>query len=387
MKEIKREIEEVLRRLSTQYPVVTITGPRQSGKTTLCKSVFQDKPYVSLENLDIRAEAVEDPNGFLRKFPNGAVLDEIQRVPTLLSYIQTRVDSQDVNGQFILTGSQNFQLLEAVTQSLAGRTALLTLLPLSTSELSGIVLDASVESMLYTGFYPRVYKESLNPTEAMAFYTATYLERDIRDLLQVKDLATFGHFLRACASRTGQTLNIQSLSNECDISFVTAKQWLSVLETSYILVKLQPHYINLNKRLAKTPKIHFLDSALVCYLLGITSKEQLVQHPLKGNIFESFVVTDLLKHHYNRGLQPRFYYFRENNNHEVDVLIENGQRLLAVEIKSSETVSPQLIKNLKWYQDQNPKLTESYLIYAGKQERMLGKTQVYTYQNTQKLLD
>jgi predicted AAA+ superfamily ATPase len=383
---ISREIESYLLRLSEQYPVVTVTGPRQAGKTTLCKRVFPYKPYVSLENLDVRAEAVEDPNGFLRKFPDGAIFDEIQRVPNLFSYIQTYVDSVSRNGFFILTGSQNFQLLHAVSQSLAGRTALLTLLPFSTSELPKEYAALSLETLLYRGFYPRVYKEGLDPTEAMAFYTATYLERDIRELIHVKNLGTFGHFLRACAGRTGQVLNIQSLSNECDISFATAKEWLSVLETSYILTRVSPHYQNLNKRLTKAPKLHFMDSGLVCYLLGISSPDQLLHHPLKGHIFESFVVVDLMKHHYNRARQPRFYYFRENNNHEIDLLMEDGPRLLPIEIKSSETASSHLIKNLEWYQKHNSLVDESYLVYAGQQERKLGSTQVYHYLHSHRIL-
>jgi uncharacterized protein len=361
-----RKIKRKLLELYKQYPVITITGPRQSGKTTLCKEVFPDKPYVSLENLDIRRMAKEDPNGFLAQFPKGAVLDEIQRVPELLSFIQTIIDEKDKEGLFILTGSNQFELLDSINQSLAGRTALLKLLPFSYKELYLNRKQLELNEILYTGFYPRIYKKNLNPTEALSFYVTTYIERDVRNLVNVKDISKFEVFLKLCAGRTGQILNLSNLANDCGINHNTAKSWLSVLEASYIIFLLRPHYKNFNKRLVKSPKLYFVDVGLASFLLGIEKSGDLQYHPLKGALFETFIVSEILKTRLNKVKTNNLYYFRDNVGNEVDLLLDFGTKIIPIEIKSGQTVSDDYFKNLNYYNKLNPEMVkEMFLIYSG----------------------
>ncbi|MFA5075757.1 MAG: ATP-binding protein [Candidatus Babeliales bacterium] len=365
---IPRILESKLSQLAKQYPVVTLTGPRQSGKTTLCKKTFPDMPYVSLEAPDHRTLAEQDPRGFFTRWPT-AIIDEIQRVPDLMSYIQGMVDESQREGRFILTGSAQLELMKSVTQSLAGRTALLKLLPFSYDEFRVCSefshLSDHLDSLLYTGMFPRIYDKKLNPTEACAFYTETYMERDVRSLLHIKDRSLFVTFLGLCAGRSGQVLNLTNLANDVGVSVNTVKSWLSVLETGFIVSFLPPHHANYRKRLMKSPKLYFVDSGLMCYLLGITDAAQLATHPLRGAIFETFVVTELQKQAWNQGCKPRLYYYRTSDGHEVDVLIDTGGMVIPVEIKSSTTFRHSLADELTRYKKLNPTAGKGVLIYGG----------------------
>ncbi|MGQ0711139.1 MAG: ATP-binding protein [Rhodoferax sp.] len=347
---IPRRAQALLEEARQGYPVLTITGPRQSGKTTLARAVFGDKPYVSLETPEERAFAQEDPRGFLARWPQGAVLDEVQHVPQLLSWIQTEVDTRGQMGRYVLTGSQNFALLATVTQSLAGRTSLVQLLPLSIAELaSAQKLPADLDALLLRGGYPALYARALNPARWMSDYTMSYLERDVRQITQVQDLAAFQRFVRLCAGRTGQLLNLSSLAMDAGIAQGTAKAWLSVLEASYVVFLLQPHHRNLGKRLVKTPKLYFVDTALAAALMGIQSLEQMRIHPLRGALFETLIVGEFLKARYNQGFASNLYFWRDNVGLEVDLLLDEAQGLRPVEIKSSATVTDDLFKGLrKW---------------------------------------
>ncbi len=361
-----RLIDSRLRYYLKKYPVITLTGPRQSGKTTLCKMLLPAKDYVSLEDPDERKFAENDPTGFLKRFPKGAILDEVQRVPEIISYIQGIVDNSSRSGMFILTGSAQFEMIEKVTQSLAGRTAILRLLPFSYSEAYSDA-NPSVDQLLYKGFFPRIHDKRLNPTEANSFYVETYIERDVRSFLNVKDLRTFTTFLRLCAARSGQILNMQSLGNDCGVNHSTIKSWISVLEASYILYLLKPYYKNLGKRLIKSPKMYVLDSGLLCYLVGIHSSDILKTHPLRGSIFETFIVTEFLKSQFNAGKADNLYYFRDNTGNEIDLIAEEEGKIHAVEIKSAETFSEDHLKGLKFFKKLIDKsIYKSSLIYAGK---------------------
>lgn len=363
---IQRELIEKTIQMARQYPVVTITGPRQSGKTTLCRMVFPDMAYASLEDLDQREYARQDPRGFLNRFPQGAVLDEIQRAPELLSYIQTIVDQQNKEGFFILTGSQQFELLENISQSLAGRTALVRLLPFSLKEAYGADLKkAGLDQVLYTGFYPRIFDKGLNPTEAMGFYVNTYVERDLRMLINIRDLSQFEIFLKLCAGRTGQIMNLSSLGNDCGVNHSTVKSWLSVLEASYIIKLLRPYYKNFNKRLIKSPKLYFLDTGLACFLLDIHNPNQLATHPLRGALFESFMVAELLKKRFNAVQTDNLFYFRDNIGNEVDIIWDRSPQPVPVEIKSGQTISRDAFKGLDYFTKLSDGTDSTYLIYGG----------------------
>ena len=363
---IEREAASKALKLAEQYPVVTITGPRQSGKTTLCRMIFAEKAYVSLEDVDERQYAINDPRGFLNRFPNGAVIDEIQRVPDLLSYIQTIVDDQQAEGFFIITGSQQFELLEGISQSLAGRTALLRLLPFTMNEAYDLnQFNISLDQVLYTGFFPRIFDKKLNPTEAMLFYVNTYLERDLRLLINIKDLSKFEIFLKLCAGRTGQVLNMSALGNDCGVNHATIKNWLSVLEASYIIKLLRPYYKNFNKRLIKAPKLYFLDTGLAAFLLDIQNDRQMASHPLKGALFESMVLSEILKKRFNTGRLDNLYYFRDNIGNEVDLVCDHGIEMDAVEIKSGQTIASDFFKGLRYLAKLTDTVRDSLLIYGG----------------------
>jgi len=329
------------------FPVVTVTGPRQSGKTTLCRAVFPDKAYVSLEAPDIREYATTDPRGFLGDHRSGAILDEIQRVPELLSYLQGEVDARREPGRFILTGSANLALLGSVSQSLAGRTALLNLLPLSWGEVGQFPAPpADLWTALWKGGYPAIYDRDLDPAEWLASYVATYVERDVRQILAVGDLTAFQTFVRLCAGRSAQLLNLSALGADAGITHVTARSWISVLEASFVAFRLAPYHSNLTTRLVKTPKLHFYDSGLLCYLLGIRRPEQLREHPLRGAVFETWVVDEVLKARLHAGVSGGLAFFRDRKGHEVDLLVENGSALIAVETKSAQTVVADLFAGL-----------------------------------------
>ena len=347
---IPRLATPLLNELRLGYPVITITGPRQSGKTTLARAAFPDKPYVSLETPDEREFAATDPRSFLARWPNGAVIDEVQHVPALFSWIQTDVDACGQMGRYVLTGSQNFALMANITQSLAGRSALVQLLPLSIVELSSAgQLPTDLDAMLLRGGYPALYVRALNPARWLADYAMSYLERDVRQISQVQDLSAFQRFLRLCAGRTGQLLNLSNLAQDAGIAQTTARAWLSVLEASYIVFLLQPHHRNLGKRIVKMPKLYFLDTALAASLMGIQTTTQLAIHPLRGALFETLIVSEFLKARFNAGFSSNLFFWRDNVGLEVDLLLDEPEGLLPIEIKSSATVTDDLFKGLrKW---------------------------------------
>jgi predicted AAA+ superfamily ATPase len=344
---VNRTVEPHLARLAGQYPVVTVTGPRQSGKTTLCRKVFPEKKYVSLENLDTRLYATEDPRGFLAALPDGGILDEIQHSPDLLSYIQTIVDTDQRKGLFILTGSQQLEVSGAVSQSLAGRTALLKLLPFSIEELGVELAGTDVDRFLLTGFYPRIWQEGLDPTEALGNYLETYVERDIRQLVAIKDLTLFQRFVTLCAGRVGQLLNFNSLAADTGISRQTASNWLSLLEASYIVFRLPPYFVNIAKRLVKSPKLYFYDVGLASFLLGLENTLHVSRDPLRGNLFENMVVLEALKYRLHRGRRSNLHFYRDSNGNEVDLLVSIGSALFPIEIKAGMTVAPSYFKGLE----------------------------------------
>ena len=385
---IKRILGEKIQNYALQYPVVTLTGPRQSGKTTLCKMLFPDKTYFSLEDLDVRNFARNDPRGFLDQIDkNGAILDEIQKLPELLSYIQTYADRTNTPGQFILTGSQNFELLNSISQTLAGRTALATLLPFSYDEIYSTTQAQPLEAMLYKGFYPRIHDKKLNPSEAYAFYVSTYLDRDIRNLIHVKDLSKFELFLKLCASRTGQILNLSSIANDCGINHNTVKSWLSVLEASYVIHFVRTHHKNFRKRLVKSPKLYFVDTGLACYLMDIENPSQISSHPLKGFLFETFVVSEILKHRLNQGKKSHLSFFRDSTGNEVDLILDYGTEILPVEIKLGKTVAEDFFKGLRYYLKLNPKNAKRGLvIYGGENSQKNGPFEVKSYQQLHQIL-
>ncbi len=358
---IKRALFKPVVDLAKQYPVVTITGPRQSGKTTLSRECFKEYKYLNLEDLNLREFASLDPKGFLSQAPK-MVIDEIQRVPELASYIQVFVDESKKNGQFILTGSHQLALSKSVSQSLAGRTALINLLPFSIKELDE---DLSLDSLIYRGFYPRIIDQKLNPTQAQSFYVKTYLEKDLRELQEIRNLKAFESFLKLCASNIGQLLNKSRLSNDLGVDAKTIESWLSILEASFVIYRLQPHYKNFRKRLTKQSKLYFYDVGLASYLLGIKNKEQVSSHPLRGSLFENLVITEKMKLLLNKVQEPSFYFFRDHIGNEVDLIEDLGEKVLSYEIKASQSLSKNLFKGLEFYSKLNPSNTRSSLIYSG----------------------
>lgn len=367
---IPRIAETLVRELLSGFPIVTITGPRQSGKTTLARTVMADLPYRSLEDPDVRALALDDPRGFLSQCPDGAVLDEVQRAPELFSYLQTHLDGDGRMGRFLLTGSQQFGLMSGISQSLAGRSAFVELLPLSHSELvEAGQAPTALDAMMFTGGYPALYDRPVSPRHWFPAYVTAYVERDVRQLLQVQDLDAFQRFVRLCAGRSGQVLNLSSLATDCGITHNTAKAWISVLEASYVLFLLRPHYANFNKRLIKSPKLYFHDTGLLCWLLGVQTPEQLVVHPLRGQVFETYVISELRKAFLNRGEPPLFYFWRDSNGNEIDLLIEWAGGLKPVEIKSGQTLNRDFFTGLeRWTALAGDLARSPTLIYGGKGE-------------------
>ena len=347
---IKRELTKIINELRNKFPVITLTGPRQSGKTTILKSIYNDIPYVSLEDIDIRNNAIRDPRGFLSNFPQGAVLDEAQRAPELFSYIQGIVDEKrDIH--FVLAGSQNFLLLQSITQSLAGRAAILKLLPFGLSELSaeGISFD-NYEEVIYRGLYPGLYDKEIKPSFFYPSYISTYLEKDVRQIKNIENLNSFSNFLQLCAGRAGQLLNLNSLATDAGISPNTAKSWLSILEASYIIYYLQPYHKNYNKRIIKNSKLYFYDTGLICSLLGIESAQQVRTYYLKGALFENLIINELLKNRLHKGQIQRFYFWQNKTKQEIDLIIDTVQGPLPFEIKSGMTMNDSYFSNLKYWQ-------------------------------------
>jgi uncharacterized protein len=385
---IARDIEPVLKRLARQYPVVTVTGPRQSGKTTLCQKAFSAKPYVNLEALDTRQFASDDPRAFLAQYPEGAILDEIQRTPGLLSYLQVIVDERRKNGMFILTGSRQFEVMSKVSQSLAGRTALLRLLPFSISEIDRAGWQAGADELMIRGFYPRIYDQKLDPSQAYRDYIDTYVERDLRQLVSIRDLANFQRFLRLCAGRIGQILNMQSLANDVGVSHTTIRSWISALEASYIVFLLQPYFGNISKRLIKSPKLYFYDVGLAACLLGISTAAQMSRDPLRGNLFENLAIAEMLKYRFNRGKQSNLFFYRDSTGNEVDVVYEIGRSLFPIEIKAGATVNEDFFRGLKSFAAVIKKLPYGAgVIYGGGKAEPRTAYKIAPIRQIQKLLD
>ena len=374
---LNRDIANAVLKSGMKYPVIAITGPRQSGKTTMLKSVFTDYEYVSLENPDNRNFAESDPNGFLSRYPKKIIFDEVQRVPSLFSYVQTKVDESGEMGQFILSGSQNFHLMENITQSLAGRVAIFKLFPFDFQELqtAGLLLDDYLQ-MLVKGFYPAIYDRDIPSKVFYSNYVQTYVQRDVSELIAFKDIRLFQNFLGLCATRAGQLLNLNSLANECGISQPTAKSWLSALENSYIVFQLFPYFENFSKRIVKTPKLYFYDTGLLCYLLKISTSEQILAHPIKGNLFENMMISEYVKRIHHKYNFQDVWFWRDSAGHEVDFIIQDGLQLNFVEIKAGQTIMSDMFDWLNWLENLSGKkgLTKT-LVYGGKdrQSRSLGE--------------
>ena len=377
VKMIPRLVTPFLLKMCRKYPVVMVTGPRQSGKTTLCRKALPRYAYFNLEEPDIKEEALHDPRGFLSQSPK-MIVDEIQNVPSLLSYIQGQVDKKNQAGQFVLTGSHQFDLTYVVSQSLAGRVALIRLLPFSLKELK---TKKTYSHFLYRGFYPRIIDKKLNPTQALSFYTNTYLQKDLRNIKEIKNLRQFELFLKLCASQVGQVLNKNRLACDIGIGGKTIDSWLSVLQASYIVFLLHPHFKNFRKRLVKRPKLYFYDVGLASYLLGIKKESHVLSHPLKGALFENLVIIEKVKQKFNAIEDPDFYYFRDNTGNEVDLLEDKGKKITSYEIKTTQTPSLSVFKGLNFYKKLNPQNKKSCLIYTGKNHKSKYGHQCLSYLN------
>lgn len=371
---IEREIAPRLVKLFKQYPFVTVTGPRQSGKTTLCRETFPNLQYVNLEVPEQREFARSDPNRFLSELGEGAILDEVQRAPDLLSYLQVLGDEKGRNSLFVLTGSENLTLSQSVSQSLAGRTALLYLLPFSLPERQRTGASTSIDDMLYSGFYPRIHDQGLDPQQVLSDYFETYVERDVRRLGEIHNLSSFRRFVRLCAGRVGQLVNLSSLGADAGVSHATARNWLTLLEASYIVFLLPPFHANIRKRLVKSPKIYFYDVGLVSYLIGIERPEQIITHPLRGALFENLVVTEVLKYRFNRGRRFNLSFFRDSRGLECDLLFETAYGMGAVEIKSGGTIASDYFNSLNGVAKMVPEIFSKAVVYGGttRQSRSAG---------------
>ncbi|PKP30330.1 MAG: AAA family ATPase [Bacteroidetes bacterium HGW-Bacteroidetes-16] len=382
---IQREIEKAIVSFARQFPVIVVTGPRQSGKTTLVRNVFGDKPYFNLELPDVSDIIQQDPRSFFNKLTNGAVIDEIQRMPELLRYIQGIVDEVRQPGMFILTGSNQFMLMNQVTESLAGRVALFKLLPFSLSEVEDKLPSTLTDDLILNGYYPAVVANRFEPYRTYQNYYETYLERDLRSMINIKNLSDFKKFVRLCAGRVGQIFNASALANETGVSVHTIKSWISILEASYIIFLLPPWYDNINKRLIKSPKVYFYDTGLLSYILGIENKNQLSRDPLRGNIFENMVIAEFYKKRYNRGLDARYYFFRDNHGNEVDLIIPHGNEIQGIEIKSSQTFNKEFLKGLHYLKDIYPQRNiDNLLIYDGEDIGNVSDTEIINFRSIAK---
>lgn len=389
---IKREITKKLIQLSEKFPVVVVVGPRQSGKTTLVKTTFPKKAYVNLEEPDTRLFAQNDPRAFLTDRKSGFIIDEVQRVPDIFSYIQSIVDAEPIPGKFILTGSNNFLMQEKISQTLAGRTAILTLLPFSLNELFSTVGRRQISKELdfydfiFNGFYPPIYDKKIDPVDWYPNYTRTYIERDVRLIKNIPDLNSFTLFVKLCAGRIGQLLNLSSLSNEVGVSVNTIKSWLSVLEASYVIFRLEPHHENFNKRLVKMPKIYFYDTGLLCSLLGLENSNQLKSHYLLGSLFENFIISELLKYRMNYGLNYNISFWRDKLGREIDCIIDSGTKRIILEIKAAKTITEDFFKSLLLYKDLSAKIKlDAYLIYGGNKNETRSFAKVISWNNVSKI--
>ena len=379
---IHREIGNVLVKMAGKMPVISITGPRQSGKTTLARMCFPEYNYVNLENPDMYEAAKDDPRLFLSQFKKGIIIDEVQRLPSLFSYIQTISDERNKPGEFILTGSENFLLSEKISQSLAGRVFVSHLLPLSISELerADLVKTEDMDATLFHGFYPRIHKMNIEPEMFFPSYIHTYVERDVRQIVNVSNLFLFQKFLRIAAGRVGQLINYNDIANEVGVDLKTVKSWFSILESSFIVFFLPPHFENFSKRIIKTPKLYFHDIGLACSLLGIRKKEELTSHWSKGALFENMIIADLMKGFLNQGKRPSLYFWRDSAGNEVDCLIDTGSEIKCVEIKSGTTISSDFFKGLKYYRKLNPKAAP-FLIYGGVANSIQSNAAIFGWRN------
>lgn len=379
---IAREIENEVLNIANQYPVVLITGARQTGKTTLTQKCFPQLKYVNLEDPGQRNAASSDPVGFINSLKDGAIIDEIQKVPSLLSSIQVAVDKIRKPGQFIITGSNQFSLLESVAQSLAGRAGIIKLLPLTIAETKLFGCNYGVNEFILNGFYPGVYNNKTEPYKAYRNYYETYIERDLRQIINLKELKKFQLFVRLCAGRIGQLFNASNLSNEVGVSIPSIQNWISVLETSFIVFFLHPWYSNINKRLVKSPKLYFLDVGLASYLLGNENTRHIETHPLRGSLFENLVVIELLKHRFNCGMDNNLFFYRDNHQNEVDILVRHGNLFDAYEIKASETFHADFLKGLNYISSLIPnQIKTKNLVYAGSNEFEIQKTEIVNFCN------
>mgnify|MGYP000102844664 CR=1 FL=1 len=371
---IPRKISEKLHYFTKKYPIVTLTGPRQSGKSTLLRNLFKDYTYISLEDPDLLLFAKEDPRLFLKKYNDKTIIDEAQKFPELFSYLQTHVDTAGKEGMYILSGSHNFLLMERISQSLAGRTAILKLLPFSYTELSDAqIQEKSLYKTIHKGFYPRIFDKDLFPDEFYPFYIQTYIEKDVRLFKNISDLQLFIRFLKMCAGRIGQLVNLSSLANECGISQPTAKAWLSILESSYVVYLLKPYYKNFNKRLTKSPKLYFYDTGLACSLLGIQSEDDLLTHFMKGPLFENLLIIDLIKKALNESTEPNLYFWRDHVGNELDLLIEKGSTFEVVEFKSATTYTPDFFKVFSYWENLTGSGKENMKVVYGGEDSMQTK--------------
>lgn len=360
---IEREISNIAKELFKLYPILAITGPRQSGKTTLVKNLFPKMDYVSLEDIDQRSLAQTDPRGFLSNFPNGAILDEIQRVPDLFSYLQSLVDQTNAPSQFVILGSQNFLLMESISQSLAGRVGLLKLLPLSQGEIKkASLMSNSSEQTMIKGSYPAIYSQNIPSSFFYSNYLATYIERDVRNLKNIGKLDLFTRFVQLCAGRVGQPINYASLASDTGISLNTAKSWIAVLQSSYIVFTLPPYYKNFNKRLIKMPKLYFYDTGLLAYLLRIQNAEQLKTHYAIGHIFENYIISEVLKYKYNRADNADMYFWKDNKAKDIDLLMETSKGIIPIEIKAAKTYNTSAFSNISYYQKISETKNTGYVI-------------------------
>lgn len=366
-----------------KMPVIAVTGPRQSGKSTLIQQLFPTHTYLNLEDIELRQFALSDPKGFLQNTGKKAIIDEVQYAPELLSYIQVITDREKIAGQFIISGSQNLLLMHSIAQSLAGRVAIFNLLPFSLQEIQYTDFRlTNYEDYIFKGFYPRIYDLDLNPTDWLKDYLKTYVERDVRQILNVGDLAIFRRFLEICAGRIGQLVNFSDIGNMIGVSYQTIRKWLSVLETSFIVYTLQPYHQNYNKRIVKTPKLYFYDTGLACALLNLRNVEDLNRHFAKGALFENFIITEILKNQLNQNISPKNYFWNASGSHEIDLLLDKGGRLLPIEIKSSRTIGNHFFDGLNYFQPLSGALpTESYLIYGGDEVQKRSVAQVLGWKN------
>lgn len=379
---IKRIMSDAIAEASRYFPVVTLTGPRQSGKSTLLRHIFDGTPYYSMEDLDTRQTARLDPKGFLSQFHDGVIIDEVQHVPELLSYIQGIVDEHPER-RFFLTGSFQFALLQSVTQSLAGRSAIFELLPLSLAEITGINTGDTSDNIIYKGFYPAIWSGKNLPRLLYPNYVKTYIERDVRSLLAIKDLDTFQRFVKLCAARIGSVFNASELSNELGVAVNTINSWVSVLQASYLIYLLPPFFTNTRKRLTKSPKIYFTDCGLAAYLLDIDSPQTLNRDKMRGHLFENMVIIDYLKQAYNTGRNGGLYFYRDSNGNEVDLLIKDGTNYNCYEIKSASTFHPDFTKGLKSFENAFPELVKNKtVIYSGDEFNDINGISIINYRNT-----